>query len=140
MSISRKLREKIKESARHRCGYCQMPAELIYTQIEIEHIVPVSKGGTDDEENLWLACSNCNTYKSNLIEAIDPETQELVSLFNPRQQVWYEHFGFNSENPAMIFGKTPCGRATVEALRINMPQMIAFRNLMVTFKKYPPLD
>jgi hypothetical protein len=43
-------------------------------RLEIEHIIPLAKGGTDDETNLWLACPICNGHKSDKTEAADPET------------------------------------------------------------------
>lgn len=41
-------------------------------------------GGTDNEENLWLACRLCNGYKGVQTEAIDPKTGETLLPFNPR--------------------------------------------------------
>ncbi|MEX1028199.1 MAG: HNH endonuclease signature motif containing protein [Candidatus Paceibacterota bacterium] len=43
---------RVRESARHRCGYCLSPQRLVMARLEIEHIVPVSKGGTSDESKL----------------------------------------------------------------------------------------
>jgi len=42
----------------------------------------------------------------------------LVSLFNPRNQEWKEHFTWNQEGTE-IMGITACGRATIVALRLN---------------------
>jgi 5-methylcytosine-specific restriction endonuclease McrA len=53
-------------------------------RLEIEHIVPRSQGGTDDETNLWLSCPLCNRYKADRTSATDPETGMEVLLFNPR--------------------------------------------------------
>jgi 5-methylcytosine-specific restriction endonuclease McrA len=52
-------------------------------RLEIEHIIPVSKGGSSEESNLWLACPICNSHKAGKIEAIDPVTDEVVALFDP---------------------------------------------------------
>jgi len=54
--------------------------------LTVEHITPKAKGGNDDDENLWLSCRLCNEKKGILIEAIDPEIGDVVSLFNPRTQ------------------------------------------------------
>jgi 5-methylcytosine-specific restriction endonuclease McrA len=51
--------------------------------LEIDHIIPVALGGTDDEANLWLACPICNGHKSDKITALDPESGIAASLFNP---------------------------------------------------------
>jgi hypothetical protein len=43
------------------CAYCD--CELSYGDIHIDHIVPLSKGGTNDIENLALSCKPCNLRK-----------------------------------------------------------------------------
>ena len=60
--------------------------------LEIEHIVPRAHGGSDHESNLWLSCSLCNRYKGTQITAADPLTGVVVTLFNPRAQLWPEIF------------------------------------------------
>jgi hypothetical protein len=42
-----------------RCVYCGLRAD----RLEVEHIVPVTRGGTDDLTNLTLACPTCNRRK-----------------------------------------------------------------------------
>lgn len=49
-----------------RCHYCKI--ELTYGQATVDHKQPVSKGGTDDEENLVLACYKCNHDKGDQTE------------------------------------------------------------------------
>ena len=73
-----------------------------------------------------LACRRCNGYKGTLAQALDQQTGETVAIFNPRQQIWDEHFGW-SEDGAHINGRTQCGRATVQSLRLNGPEIIATR-------------
>jgi len=60
-------------------------------KLEIEHLVPKAAGGEIVEENLWLACRECNAHKAKKIEAIDNLTEKTVKLFNPRRQIWSEH-------------------------------------------------
>ncbi|WP_437707301.1 HNH endonuclease signature motif containing protein [Sorangium sp. So ce448] len=107
--IGRALREQVAGEARHRCGYCLTSARIIGTPMEIDHIIPASLGGPTARENLWLACSMCNDHKGNRIAAPDPHTGEVVRLFKPRQQVWLDHFGWNTEG-SLIIGKTPTSR------------------------------
>jgi hypothetical protein len=106
-------------------------------KLEIEHIVPIAKGGTDDEENLWLSCRDCNSYKSSKVTGFDEETKQEIKLFSPRKQSWNEHFIFD-ESKTIIIGKTPCGRATVNALRINEEQAVKARTIWVKAGWYPP--
>lgn len=72
-------------TAKNRCGYCLSPQHLVMARLEIEHIIPLAKGGTDEASNLWLACPICNGHKSDKTDAIDPDTNTTVSLFNPRK-------------------------------------------------------
>jgi len=137
--ISDELKDKIRRQARNRCGYCLTPQEIVSMRLEIEHLQPVAAGGTDAEENLWLACRNCNGFKHAKTHAIDPLTDEETPLFNPRTQNWHEHFEF-SKDKAEIVGKTPCGRATVIALRLNYEQAVIARKLWVSVGWYPPKD
>jgi hypothetical protein len=139
MSIPESLKERVFAAAKQRCGYCRMPAELIYGFINVDHIYPKALGGTDDEQNLWVACSLCNTYKADNAEGIDPITHQKLELFNPRTQVWSEHFE-HSADQAVILGKSPCGRATIATLQINRPKSILFRQMMVSLGKYPSTE
>ena len=109
-------------------------------RLEIEHIVPLSKGGSNKESNLWLACPICNRHKSDKTTGIDPETGEIVLLFNPRTQVWSEHFRW-SKDGIYIIGKTPIGRATVKVLQLSDdPDALIVRSYWVMAGWHPPED
>jgi hypothetical protein len=54
--------------------------------------MPKAAGGSDEEENLWLACRLCNSYKGVQTQGQDPESDRNVKLFNPRLQQWTSHF------------------------------------------------
>jgi 5-methylcytosine-specific restriction endonuclease McrA len=88
--ISEELRERVRQQAGNRCGYCLSPQKYVLGCLEIEHIYPVAHGGTDEEENLWLSCRLCNGYKGAQVSARDPVTSRLVRLMNysPPQAEW----------------------------------------------------
>jgi 5-methylcytosine-specific restriction endonuclease McrA len=54
--ISGALRQRVAEAVRLRCGYCLTSQRNIGPLLEIDHIIPEARGGTSDEENLWLRC------------------------------------------------------------------------------------
>lgn len=128
--IPRSLRCKIAITAHHRCGYCQTEQRISGAQMHVDHIIPLARGGASDESNLWLACAWCNSFKGDAIQAVDPETGQLVPLFNPRAQRWAEHFSW-SDHFTQIIGLTPTGRATVQALQMNNEFIVIARRYWV---------
>lgn len=122
-----------------RCGYCQTSAELIGQPLTIEHIIPVARGGDSSLENLWLSCRRCNQYKGAKIEDVDPETGQIVPLFNPRTESWAEHFQWSGDG-TLVIGLTAVGRATVQALRLNNPEIVPARRIWVSIGWHPPAN
>ncbi|WP_235083165.1 HNH endonuclease [Chlorogloeopsis fritschii] len=101
--------------------------------------IPKAVGGTDDEENLWLACRLCNAFKGIQTHGQDPVTNRKIKLFNPRQQKWSRHFSW-SEDGAYIVGITACGRATVVALQLNNAYAVTVRQAWVFAGWHPPQE
>ncbi len=135
--IPKALREKVTAPAQHRCGYCLTAESIVGTPMEIDHLIPQSLGGLTEEANLWLACSLCNDHKGDRIAALDPLTDEIVRLFDPRHQVWQEHFAWTADG-SRINGQTPIGRATVVALSLNRPSLVKARQAWVAVGWHPP--
>lgn len=136
--VSERLRESIAERAKYRCEYCQTQ-QLVVLTMQVDHIIPKSAGGKDHPDNLCLCCIRCNAYKRDFETGIDPISKEEHSLFNPRTQVWSEHFQW-SEDWFYILGITPIGRATIERLKMNSVEMIQARQLWVGVGWHPPKD
>ncbi|MCP2730116.1 HNH endonuclease [Symplocastrum sp. BBK-W-15] len=86
--------------------------------LTIDHLIPQSLGGSDQLNNLALACHRCNERRYNFTTGIDPETQLETPLFNPRKQQWIDHFIWIRDG-LKILGTTPIGRATCNRLDIN---------------------
>lgn len=105
----------------------------------IDHIQPQSQGGLTRFENLCLACSACNRFKSDMTGALDPARQETVPLFNPRSQRWADHFAWSADKTE-IEGITATGRATVMALKMNRPTIVFARKRWVQVGWHPPAD
>ena len=136
--IGSALRSKIVKRARGCCEYCRSQAKFGMQSFSIEHIVPNSKGGKSDENNLALACQGCNNRKYTKIEGIDPVTGEKVALFNPRTQKWQEHFAWNGDF-TFIIGITPTGRVTVEEIGLNREGLVNLRRILYEAAEHPPL-
>lgn len=135
--IPQPLREFVRQRAGDRCEYCQTPMWLTGLEHEIDHIVPRALEGPTSAENLCLACPACNGYKHAKTHGTDPKTGQEVPLFHPRQQHWHEQFTW-SEDGTQIIGLTPCGRATIETLRLNHSLIVTARAIWVQAGHHPP--
>jgi HNH endonuclease len=137
--IKKDLDAKIRVQARNRCGYCLVPQKLVSYKLEIEHLFPKFLGGDDEEDNLWLACRQCNLSKGIKIKGSDTITFKREKIFNPRKQIWSKHFKF-SEDKTEIIGRTNCGRATVSALQLNSDLQRTAREFWKLTGIFPPID
>ena len=126
----------VAERSGHRCEYCHAPEAIFNLPFEVEHIVPTSRGGADDESNLALACRACNLYKSDQLSGVDEVTRELVPLFHPRRDHWEAHFRVESEDGS-IQGLTTTGRVTVACLRMNRDVQREARRSWIQLKLDP---
>ena len=137
MSIPEAVRARVRALAGDRCGYCRSPQHYVLGLLEIDHIVPVARGGRDEETNLWLACRLCNGFKGTRTHAVDPLSGRRVRLFNPRRQVWVRHFRWSTDG-IDVLGRTPTGRATVNALQLNHVIARLVRGAWVAAGWHPP--
>ena len=139
MSVSPRVRRRVRQQARNRCGYCLASQYLLNCPLELDHLIPPGHGGSDDEENLWLACSLCNTFKSDQVEAGDRLTGQVVRLYNPRRDRWSDHFQWSSDG-ILIVGRTPIGRASVDALQLNNEYAVNVRAIWIRVGLHPPSE
>jgi hypothetical protein len=122
--------------AGHRCEFCRAPEALFNFPFEVEHVLPPSRGGGNDDSNLALACRSCNVHKGNQVSCTEPGSGAEVSLFNPRRDRWADHFTADLER-GEVRGLTPTGRATVEALRMNDPVQLLARLMWIRLRLFP---
>ncbi len=105
--------------------------ELIF---QVEHIVPKKHHGPTESGNLALACFACNNHKGTNLTGIDPEGGGVVRLFNPRRDNWEDHFEWEG---ALLLGRTPVGRATIDVLAINLDYRCALREALIEEGVFP---
>jgi hypothetical protein len=134
--IAEQMRQQVVERANGRCEYCQTQ-QAIVVAMEIDHIVPQAAGGVTALDNLCLSCVICNGSKLDFQTGIDPSSGEEAPLFNPRVEVWNEHFRW-SENGLEVIGLTAVGRATITRLRMNREVMINARRRWIEAGWHPP--
>ena len=129
------LRRLVIQRAENCCEYCGISQIGQVATFHIDHIVPVVAGGETIAENLALACVSCSLRKGARQNLEDSETGKVVSIFNPRQQAWKEHFDWNG---VQVVGLTATGRATVQALDLNRATMLAIRAEEELLGRHPP--
>lgn len=133
------IKQKVTQHSGNGCEYCRCLGKYALHTFNIDHIIPLSKGGLTIFNNLAYSCSGCNSFKSNKTTAIDPQTQQEVLLFNPRADNWNEHFKW-SDNALQMTGLTAIGRATIHALKLNRERVVNFRQLTILSGEHPPKD
>jgi hypothetical protein len=135
--ISENVKQRVRQRAGNRCEYCLCHQDYVMGWLQIDHVIPTVKDGSDDEDNLCLACEFCNQYKWTKTDGVDPQSGQWVPLFDPRRQNWADHFSW-SKSGAEIIGLTAIGRATVIALRLNNALAITVRQNWINAGWHPP--
>jgi len=124
--IGQRLRRTVRIRADNRCDVstagCQRgPANWSSTST---HVVAVQHGRTGTADNLAFSCGSCNLHKGTNLSSTDPATSRPVWLFNRRTDTWGRHFRWVG---AILVGRTPRGRATINLLQISAPMTLATR-------------
>ena len=112
------LRELVWDRANRRCEYCRIHQDDDpFFNFHVEHIVPRQHGGDTVEDNLALSCHHCNLHKGPNLTGIDPVSRAITPLFNPRTQLWADHFVLHGV--VVVAGRTAVRRATVRVMAMN---------------------
>jgi len=129
------MQELVRSRARQRCEYCLIAQSFFRERFHIDHVIAVQHGGAADIGNLALSCLRCNRHKGPNIAGLDPETGQLVALFNPRWDRWDKHFAWND---LLVTGLTATGRATITTLNMNHLDRLAVREALRAEGEFPP--
>jgi len=117
------------------CEYCRLPESAAPVAFVIDHIVARQHRGLTVVQNLALACTECNLHKGPNLASLDPPgTGELTRLFNPRTDVWHDHFRWNGPE---LTGLTAIGRVTILVLNINDPLRVDVRQSLMDEGSFP---
>lgn len=135
--VPRSVRDIVFDLARGCCEYCVSQAQFSASPFSVEHIIPRADRGSNDTDNLALACMGCNGHKHARQEHTDPLTGVRVRLYHPRRDAWEEHFRW-SEDYAFLIGITPIGRATVSCLHLNRTGVVNLRRSLRLLGLHPP--
>ena len=122
------LQRLVRQRAGGRCEYCRLPQAASGVPFETDHIIARHHKGRTVAGNLADACICCNGYKGPNTSGLDAVTGKLTRLFNPRRHKWSYHFRYEG---GVLVGRTAIGRTTVEVLRINLPNLVALREVLM---------
>ena len=133
--IPAEVRRVVSQRAAGRCEYCGLSQVGQEATFHLDHVVPVAAGGQTIVENMALACVSCSLRKAARQTVIDPQSEEEVAMYNPRREQWSDHFRWEG---VRVVGQTATGRATVAALDMNRPLMLAIRQEEANLGRHPP--
>jgi hypothetical protein len=127
--MSPEIRQATRERAGRRCEYCHLPDQIeLAGPFHVEHVRARQHRGSDELKNLAWSCSRCNSHKGTNLSTVDPDSDNVVPLFNPRDDTWEEHFVLAG---ALILGKTATGRATAWLLQMNAGRRVELRSQII---------
>lgn len=121
MSVSREIREFVRQRAGCACEFCGVSETDKGGELTLDHYQPQTKGGTDERDNLLYCCARCNLYKHDYF----PATPTGSMLWNPRIEPVLTHF-LELEDGSLS-PLTPTGVFTLDRLRLNRPPLVAHR-------------
>ena len=130
--IDEASRRLVIERASRRCEYCLIHEDSVGFPHQIDHIISRKHSGSSGIGNLAYACILCNRYKGTDIASLD-SFGRLVSLFNPRRDIWEEHFKITG---SVIQPLTPVGEVTARILRLNAAERVIERQLLQSLGQY----
>ena len=135
--MNQSLRAQVISRAQGCCEYCRVSQDVDPITFEVDHIIARKHRGQTVSDNLALACFTCNNFKGPNVSGVDPASGSIESLFHPRNDQWSDHFQWQG---ALLVGKTPSGRATVEVLEMNLSYRVGFRRELIDEGIFPPND
>lgn len=133
INIPDNIRILVAHRANFRCEYCKISQEDHFLAFHIDHVIALKHGGKNDIINLAWACADCNQNKGTDLATFIESDDDLIPLFNPRKQVWTEHFRIET---CEIIPLTKIGKATVKLLQLNNPDILIFRQLLFQTGRY----
>lgn len=136
--IPESLRRQVREHTRGNCAYCLINERYMLKMPDVDHIRAEKHGGMTMPDNLCLSCFECNRQKGSDLSSVDPVTDEVISLFHPRRDVWNEHFQWMSDG--RVEGITAKGRVTVRLLDFNNQERVAIRAALIVLRRYPEAE
>ncbi len=127
--IPQALRRAVRERAANRCEYCGIHEDDTEFGCEVDHIISEKHMGRTELDNLAFSCFFCNRNKGSDIGSVrSSEDSEIIRFFNPRADVWSEHFAFDARRH--IVPATDIGRVTARIFGFNAENRLLERQAL----------
>lgn len=133
-SVSNKIRKEVAARAGYRCEYCLLSEAVSFYVFQVDHIKSLKHRGLSDIDNLAYCCPDCNNFKGTDVGTFQDDDESLTRFFNPRKDVWEEHFKIQSGE---IVPLTDIGKATEQIFRLNVLDRLIFRHQLAVLGQYP---
>lgn len=139
--INADLRRLVIARADHLCEYCLIHEDDTYFGCEVDHIISEKHGGSTNSINLAYACMSCNRNKgSDVGSIVMPLARNIFSrFFNPRIDLWSEHFLLDSSDKITIVPLNDIGEVTVRILGFNSIERLLERQTLYEIARYPTI-
>ncbi len=140
--ISVELRRFVAERAGRLCEYCLLHVDDAYFGCQVDHIISEKHGGLTEASNLAYACTTCNRGKGSDVGSIvlPLDSGVFSRFFNPRTDVWNEHFSLNSADGITIVALSNIGDVTGRILNFNNVERLLERQALREIGRYPTED
>lgn len=140
--ISVELRRLVITRADRLCEYCLLHEDDAYFGCEVDHIISEKHGGLTDAANLALACMSCNRNKgSDVGSIVMPLNSGVFSrFFNPRTDLWHEHFALDNVDKITIIPLSDIGEVTARILGFNSIERLLERQALHDIGRYPTAE
>jgi len=132
--VSAALRRLAAERADSLCEYCLIHEEDAFFGCEVDHIISEKHSGPTEADNLAYACAFCNRAKGSDIGSILWDTGTFCRFFNPRTDLWSEHFALEDMR---IIALSDVGEVTVRILDFNNSERLLEREAFTAMGRYP---
>jgi hypothetical protein len=132
--INATLRRLVAARAENLCEYCLIHEEDSFFGCEVDHIISEKHGGQTEANNLAYACAFCNRSKGSDVGSIVQGTGIFVRFFNPRRDLWTEHFVLNG---VTIHTLSDIGEVTAYILDFNNVERLFERQTLQDIGRYP---
>lgn len=124
--VDAQLRWRVYKRDAYSCRYCGFQGHEDGHNLTVDHIVPVSKGGTNAESNLNTCCFSCNSSKKN--KDLDAWLEHRVNHVHPEPRSPRTTF----TTPPNVVPKTPEPRSPEPSRTIIEPSTSSSRQRAVT--------